>query len=167
MRLKMVGFVLGLFFISSIAFAGNKIGYVDLQKVFNGYKKAAESEATFKKEVEKEQKKINDLQNEIKKMQADYDKKKDLLKPDEKQKKEDELKMKIQEFTKEWSEVNKKLDSRRKELESQRLQEIRDAINEYGKKNGYAVILDKRALLYGETGNDLTNEIIKLLNSKK
>jgi len=161
------GVVCGIFLVSSVSFSASKVGYVDLQKVFTGYKKAMESEASFKKEVEKEQIKINALQAEIKKMQAEYDKKKDILKPEEKKKKEEELKGKIQEFTKKWSEVNKKLDNRRKELEGKRIQEIKDAIKEYGKKHGYSVILDSRAILYGEDANDLTDEIIKLLNSKK
>ena len=163
----LMGIVCSIFLVSSVAFSASKVGYVDLQKVFTGYKKALESEASFKKEVEKEQVKINALQAEIKKMQADYDKKKDVLKPEEKKKKEEAIKEKIQEFTKKWSEVNKKLDNRRKEIESKRIQEIEDAIKEYGKKHGYSIILDKRAILYGEDASDLTDEVIKLLNSKK
>jgi len=110
----LMGVVCGIFLVSSMAFSASKVGYVNLQKVFTGYKKAMESEA----------------------------------------------KEKIQEFTKKWSEVNKKLDNRRKEIEGKRLQEIEDAIKEYGKKHGYSVILDSRAILYGEDASDLTDEII-------
>lgn len=168
MKGRMVSWIIcSVFLVSSLSFSASKVGYVDLQKVFTGYKKAMESEASFKKEVENEQIKINALQAEIKKMQEEYNKKKDILKPEEKKKKEEAIKEKIQEFTKKWSEVNKKLDNRRKELEGKRIQEIKDAIKEYGKKHGYSVILDSRAILYGEDANDLTDEIIKLLNSKK
>jgi len=161
------GVVYGVFLVSSVAFSASKVGYVDLLKVYTGYKKAMESEASFNKEVEKEQVKINELQAEIKKMQAEYNKKKDVLKPEEKKKKEEELKEKNQEFTKKLIEVNKKLNERRKEFEGKRIQEIKDAIKEYGKKHGFSIILDKRAILYGEDASDLTDEVIKLLNSKK
>jgi len=168
MKGKMLVWVIcSIFLVSSVSFSASKVGYVDLQKVYTGYKKAMESEAAFRKKVENEQVKINALQAEIKKMKEEYDKKKDILKPEEKKKKEEELKEKFQEFTKKWSEVNKKLDERRKEFEGERIQEIRNAIKEYGKKHGYTVILDSRVILYGEDVNDLTDEIIKLLNSKK
>jgi len=77
------------------------------------------------------------------------------------------LRKKIQEFSRKWAEVNKKLDERRKELENARLKEIKDAIKKYGKEKGYTVILDSRVILFGETSADLTDEIIKVLNSKK
>ena len=46
------------------------------------------------------------------------------------------------------------------------LKEMSDVIKEYGQKNGYSIILNDRVLLYGDSGMDLTNEIIKILNEK-
>ena len=37
----------------------------------------------------------------------------------------------------------------------------------YGKEKGYTVILDSRVILFGETSADLTDEIIKVLNSRR
>jgi Skp family chaperone for outer membrane proteins len=37
-------------------------------------------------------------------------------------------------------------------------------IQEYGKNNGYLIILNDRVLLYGDETEDLTEKIIKILN---
>ena len=44
------------------------------------------------------------------------------------------------------------------------LKEMNDVIRGYGEKNGYAIILNDRVLLYGQKTMDLTDDIIKLLN---
>ncbi len=153
------------FLMPRIAFSQTvKIGYVDLKEVFSKFEKANEMEGKFKKEVEVEQKNVSELEANIKKMQEDYSKKKDIMKPEEREKKEAELKDKIQEFTKMWSDVNKKLDEKRKGLEDVLLKEIKEKIEEYGQKNGYTAILDSRVVIYGQNAVNITGEIIKVVN---
>lgn len=46
---------------------------------------------------------------------------------------------------------------------------VKEEIRSYGKANGYTYILgggDGGSVLYGTDANDLTNEIVKLLNDK-
>ncbi len=146
-------------------FAQNiKIGYVDIKKIFSNYEKAKKTEEGFRKEVMEEQKNIDKMQEEIKKMQEDYEKKKSFMKPEEQKKKEEEIRAKLQEFSKKWTEVSQRLDEKGKLLEGQIIDEIKKVIAEYAKKNGYAVIIDSRLLLYGDNSCDLTEEIIKILN---
>ena len=143
-----------------------KIGYVELQKVFANYKKAQEEEATFKKEITKEQSKIGELQEEIKKLQEEFEAKKDLMKPEEKKKKEEEMNAKIQEFSTAWRLVNQNLDKKRMDLEKTVLEEITKTVKKYGEKHGYKLIIDSRVVLFGPEGIDLTEEITKTLNTK-
>jgi len=143
-----------------------KIGYVEIQKVFSGYGKAGEAEKSFKKDVEAEQKKVSQLESTIKEMQAEFEKKKDVLKPEERSRKEEEIREKVQEFSMLWSNINKSLDAKRQKLEDSILEEIRAEIKDYGKKNGFTAIFDSRLVLYGQENIDLTEEIIKVLNEK-
>ncbi|MCM8833223.1 MAG: OmpH family outer membrane protein, partial [Candidatus Omnitrophica bacterium] len=106
------------------------------------------------------------MEGEIKKMQEDYEKKKNMMKPEEQTKKENELKGKIQELSKKYLETKQRLDERGKALENQIFENIKKAISQYAKKNGYSIIVDSRMILYGENAVDLTDEIIKLLNEK-
>ena len=157
---------LAVAFLSPLYGKEETLGYVDMQEVFQCYHKAQKSEEILKSEVADEQKKINALQEEVKQMRDAFEKKKDLLKPDERKKQEESLREKITELSTLLREANTKLDRRRKELEDARLQEIVDVVREYGKKNGYRVILDSRAVIYGAEAANLTTEIIKLVNQK-
>lgn len=161
--MKKILFVLVFIFLLAEAESG-KIGYVDIKKIFENYKKAKTVEEGFKKEIESEQKKIDEMQEEFKKMQEEYEKKKNIMKPEEQQKKEEELKTKLQEIQKKWIETKQKLDERGKSLENQIFEEIKKAIGEFAKKNGYTIVLDSRLILYGDNASDLTDEIIKILN---
>jgi len=106
------------------------------------------------------------LQEEIKKLQEEFEAKKDLMKPEEKKKKEEEMKAKIQEFSTAWRNVNQNLDKKRMELEKIVLEEITKTVKKYGKKHGYKLIIDSRVVLFGPEGIDLTEEITKTLNTK-
>jgi outer membrane protein len=44
------------------------------------------------------------------------------------------------------------------------LKEMNSVIQEYGKNQGYSIILNDRVLLYGDPAEDLTDKIIKILN---
>ncbi|MCX7917035.1 MAG: OmpH family outer membrane protein [bacterium] len=154
-------------FISSFLFAqSSKIGYVDIKKVFDNYEEAKKIEENFKKEVDEAQKSLDKLQEEVKKMQDEYEKKKNLMKPEEQTKKENELRVKIQELSKKWMETKQKLDEKGKNLEAQIFEDIKKAISDYAKKNGYYMVVDSRLILYGESAVDLTDEVIKLINKK-
>ncbi|MBN1444561.1 MAG: OmpH family outer membrane protein [Candidatus Omnitrophica bacterium] len=161
-------FLTGIF--SSLIFAGTafsqtvKIGCVDLKTVFDRYEKAKSVEADFLKKVETKQKEVGVMEEKIKKMQAEYEQKKDVMKPEEKSKKESELKEEIKKFADKWTEVNKELDKERKELEEELLEEIRKEVKAYGEKNGFAVILDSRVVIYGQKSVDLTEQMIKIVN---
>jgi len=162
----LIGGVIGVsFMFQGVALSQTvKIGYVDLKEVFSMFEKANEMEANFMKEVETEQKKVTELEANIKKMQAEYEQKKDIMKPEESTGKEAELKASIQKFAGMWSEVNKKLDEKRKELEDILLEEIKGEVKVYGEKNGFTVILDSRVIIYGQELVNLTGEIIKGIN---
>ncbi|MCM8784982.1 MAG: OmpH family outer membrane protein [Candidatus Omnitrophica bacterium] len=159
-----------LFFLSFMSICllaqNSKIGYIDIKKVFDNYEEAKKTEANFKKEVDEAQKDLDKLEGEVKKMQEDYEKKKNMMKPEEQTKKENELKGKIQELSKKYLETKQRLDERGKTLENQIFENIKKAISEYAKKNGYSIVVDSRMILYGEDAVDLTEEIIKILNKK-
>ncbi|MGC8976521.1 MAG: OmpH family outer membrane protein [Candidatus Ratteibacteria bacterium] len=144
-----------------------KIGYVDIKRIFDNYQKAKNIQESFKKEVMDEQKNMDKMQEDIKKMQEDYEKKKNMMKPEEQAKRESEIRRKIQEFSQKWTEVSKKLDEKGKDLENQILEEIKAVTGEYAKKNGYSIVLDSRLIFYGDNTCDISDEIIKILNSKK
>ena len=148
---------------SGIAFAQTvKIGYVDVKKVYYKYDKALKLEEAFNKDVEK----VSELENSIKKMQSDYEQKKDIMKPEERINKEAELKLKIQEYQTVLGEFKKKMDEKQKETEKI-VEEIKKEVQAYGEKSKYTLILSSIGILYsGADVVDVTDEIIKIMNKK-
>jgi len=154
----------------SLLFAGTafsqtvKIGYVDLKVVFEKYKKTAVEEKKFKEDVEKKEAELKALELEMNSKKNDYDKKKDVMKPEERSKTETELKAKFEQYTKKYAEIGKELETKRKDLEAGLLEEIRKEIKAYGDKNSFTVILDSRMVMGGKSAVDITEEMVKVLN---
>ncbi|MCX8082415.1 MAG: OmpH family outer membrane protein [bacterium] len=157
---KVIGFCI---LISGIVFAQTvKIGYVDVKEVYYKYDKAVKLEEGFNKEIEK----VSELEKSIKKMQSEYEQKKDIMKPDERIKKEAELKLKMQEYSTALGDFKKKMDEKQKETEKI-VDEIKKEVQAYGEKNKYTVILSSASILYyGTDVIDVTGEIIKIMNKK-
>jgi len=58
-----------------------KIGYVNIETIFDQYSKTEESRVEFEKEKEIQQKEVVKKQEDLRKLQEAYDKQKDVLKP--------------------------------------------------------------------------------------
>ncbi len=168
----------GVFLISSYGFSATaakdkesqkslKIGYVNLEMVFDQYKKTAESREEFEKEREIQQKEIAKKQEELRKAQESYEKKKDVLKPEEKKKSEEEIQRLQQEFYNYVGLANQKLDDKKNQLIEARLKEIHEAIKEFATKEKYDFILNSQAVFFGLEGTDVTEQLIRFLNGKE
>jgi outer membrane protein len=144
-----------------------KIGYVNLEMVFDQYKKTAESRSEFEKERDLQQKEIAKKQEELRKAQESYEKQKDVLKPEEKKKSEEEIQRLQQEFYSFVGAANQKLDEKKNQLIEARLNEIQQAIKDFAIQEKYDFILSSQAVLYGPEGTDITEQVIKFLNKEK
>jgi len=137
-----------------------KIGYVDLAKAFDQYKKTKESEKTLNekgKTKEAERKKMVDELRKLKDEQA-------LLSDKAKAEKQNVLDEKIkvlQEFDRR---VQDELLKERNEALGGILKDIEKVVTDYSKETGYDYVINSRALLFGQEQYDLTEEIIKRLN---
>lgn len=144
-----------------------KVGYVNLELVFDQYSKTAESRNEFDKERESQQKEIAKKQEELRKAQELYEKQKDLLKPEEKKKSEEEIQRMQQDFYNFVGMANQKLEEKKNQLIEARLKEIQDAIKDFAIKEKYDFILNSQAVFYGPEGSDITQQVVKFLNKEK
>jgi len=142
--------------------AGDKIAYMDLGKVFDEYNKTKDLDKQLEAKSSAKQGDRDKMVVEIKKMKDDLDLAKDADKAKKQAAVEEKLK-KLQDFDKE------SRDSLRKDRDDMArsiLKEIKDTIDEIGKKEGYAYILDSRAVLFGSDVNNLTDRVLKILNDQ-
>jgi len=152
-------FAFGLF--AGVACAKEyKLGYVDLAKVFDEYKKTKDSEKGLEekgKAKEAERAKMVDELRKLKDEQA-------LLSEKAKAEKQTIIDNKIkvlQDFDRMTRDA---LVKERNDLLGGILKDIEKVVSDYAKATGYDFVLNSRMLLYGGEQYDLTAEILTRLN---
>lgn len=154
-------FVAGMFFGASSASAKEyKIGYVDLAKVFDEYKKTKDSEKNLEakgKSKEADRAKMIDELRKLKDEQA-------LLSDKAKAEKQTVIDNKIKSLQDFDKITRDELVKERNDILALILKDIEKIVTDYSKANGYDFILNSRMLLYGGEQYDLTAEILSRLN---
>ncbi|TAN59378.1 OmpH family outer membrane protein [bacterium] len=150
----------GILFLNP-AFAAEKIGTVDVGKLFDEYKKTQEYDKDLEQKANAYEKDRDAKISDVKQLQD----KLGLLADAEKDKKQKELEDKVKsvrEFslTKE-SELKKERDERLKEV----LKDIESAVEEYAKKEGYSMIFNDRVFVYNNKASDITPKVLESLQS--
>lgn len=153
-----------LFSISAPVFSESqgKIGYIDLSRSFDEYQKTKDFDKELEGKGDMKQKEREKVVQEIRKMREELE----LMNKDAREKKETDIEAKIKSLQDFDQEAKTDLTRERDNMVKDILKEMSDVIKEYGEKNGYSIIVNDRVLLYGDSGMDLTNEIIKILNDK-
>lgn len=147
---------------SKVSFAEYKFGYVDINQLFNNYKKTIEADKTLGNKQEKKQKEREKLVSEIRKLKEGMELLSDEAKKEQQRKMSEKIK-RLQEFDRETrNELLKQRDDIAKEI----IKELDRVIKEIGKKEGYTFIFNERFILYSDKGHDLTNKVLKILNKR-
>ncbi len=154
-------FVVGIFgAVAQAAEKAYKIGYVDLAKVFDEYKKTKESEQSLEAKGKAKEAERAGMVEELRKLKDEQA----LLSEKAKGEKQTIIDNKIrvlQEFDRR---TRDDLMKERNDMLALILKDIEKIVAEYSKANGFDFILNSRMLLYGAEGYDLTKEVLSRLN---
>ncbi len=159
---KFVFLIVGIIFVASSVWAGEKFACVNLEKVFNEYQKTKDEEEKLTAEGKQKQAEIDARLKEIDKLKEGMD----LLSDKEKEKKKKELDKKMEELRQFDRQARADLMKKRDTIIREILDEIDQGIKEYAKSKGYTIIFNSRALLYKQDKLDITDEVINYLNEK-
>ncbi len=147
---------------SQSAFAADaRIGFIDLQKAISSTKGWKRGFASFKNSFKKEKDVIAKKEVRIKKMLEDLNKQSFVLDPKLKKKKEDDFRKQKVAFERYVEDQNAAFAKKEKEMTQQLLIQMVEVIKKIGKDKKYTMILEKKAVLYHNEGNDLTELAIK------
>lgn len=158
-----VAFAVGLFFCAAqdkVYAKEYKIGYVDLAKIFDEYKKTKDSEKGLEekgKAKEADRKKMMDELRKLKDEQA-------LLSDKAKAEKQAVIDTKIKALQDFDRNTRDALMKERNDLLGGILKDIENVVTAYAKESGYDLVLNSRMLLYGAEQYDLTVEVLNRLN---
>jgi len=140
-----------------------KVGFVDLAKVFDQYSKTVEFEKSLEEKGKSKEAERNKLVEEVRKMQDEAA----VLSEDAKAKKQPAIDEKIKAL-REFNRVTQdELIKERNEKVSEILADIQKVVEAYSKQETFDVMLNSRMLLYGNEQLDVTEEILKRLNTKQ
>lgn len=165
MRKFFVILFIGLFLFVGALYAyakEQKMAYVDLDRVFEEYNKTKEEYKSLDDRLKQKEGERKKMVDEIRRLKDELE----LLSDKGKEAKQAVIDDKINAL----SEFDRKA---KDDFKKDRLNAIRDISNEidkviqdYGKSQGYDYIFSSRAMVFGKDEYDITNEVIKILNSK-
>ena len=162
-----VGIGLFAFAISAVAQNQFKLGVVDTQKVFEGYKRAKTADEVLKTAEDKLRGQLEDVRAEIQTMEERLTKQKLFLDDPQTESIENDIRLKKQEYQRELQIGQESILAKQKELVEPILKEIETLITEIGKNGGYNLILEKRLVtLYVDPNYDLTESVLQTLNEQ-
>lgn len=140
--------------------AADKIGYVDLARVFDEYQKTKDLDKALEAKGAEKQAERDKMVADIKKLRDEAELASAKAK-EEKQAKIDEKIKTLQEFDRSTRDaLRKERDSMVRDI----LKEVETVIQNHGKTQGYTYILNDRVLLFKSEQSDLTQPIVKGLN---
>lgn len=157
-----IGLVFGACVIQKAEAADVKIGYVDLAKVFDQYQWTVDADKDLEQRSGGKQTERDNKVDEIKGMREELE----LASKTAREEKQDVIDQKIKDLKEFDREVTTDLRKERDVHVREILKEINDAVQEYGKANGYTLIIHERVLLYGQETLDVSDDIIKILNER-
>ena len=160
-------YILIIFFsIISISKSSENIAYLDLDNIVKNTKAGKSIINKLKASKDSALKKFEQKEKELKKAEEDINKQKNVLS-------KEELKSKVLNFRKEVSSFRSEREKLINNFNIKKTQEfekffkkITPIIGEYIKKKKIDIVLDKKNIFLANKNNDITHEIIKLIDEK-
>ena len=139
-----------------------KVAYVNVGKLFDAYERTKASESVLEKKGKQKEAEMEGRVTELKKLRESLE----LLNDKAREAKARDIEAKADELKRFRANTSRDLRSERDEIAEGILKEIQAVVADYGKSNGFSLILDERTMLYGQATYDATDEILGVLNSR-
>ena len=146
-----------------------KIGYVDNVKLMDEYQQKIDVESKFKVKADALAKKRDSISQAFQMEAQAFQTKAQSMSQSKAQEEYAAMQQKGQIIGQQLQQQDQQLQMEGQTEMDSIVSKVKEEIKAYGKKNGYSYILgggDGGSVLYGTEANDLTDEIVKILNDK-
>jgi outer membrane protein len=150
---------------TAFAVDGVKLGSVDLNKIAQESEAGKKAMGALKEIADKYQDALKTRQKELETLQSALEGKAKSLSAAKRIAREKELQKKFQEFQQYAKNAQQEFAAKESEFSKPIREDLEKLVKEYGRSNGYTAILLKEGLVYIDSKNDLTDEILKLFNA--
>ena len=167
MKIRSLLLLIFFIFFSKISLSHEKsIVYIDLNKIMSnsiaGKSITSQLENNHKKNISK----FKNIEEELKKEEAEIISQKNVITKEEFEKKIIDLRDKANKFRKERNNNINNLNNQRLEATSKMITLVRPILSEFSDKNSISLILDKKNIIIGKTLLDITDDILKIIDEK-
>ena len=167
MKIRSLLLLIFFIFFSKISLSHEKtIVYIDLNKIMNnsiaGKSITSQLENNHKKNISK----FKNIEEELKKEEAEIISQKNVITKEEFEKKIIDLRNKANKFRKERNNNINNLNNQRLEATSKMITLVRPILSEFSDKNSISLIIDKKNIIIGKTLLDITDDILKIIDEK-
>ena len=165
------GFTLLLFVMSNIAFAADKIGFVNIPEIIKDSNAGKKAAAEFKSLAEKKAAPVKSLENELRKMKEDLDKQGSMMADSARRDKEAAFQKKQRDYQLMAQDLNDELQKRDQEIFQKMMPGISKAIRIIAEKEKCVAIfligIPAAPVAYYSKENDITSKVIDEFNKSK
>ena len=147
--------------------ANEKIVYLNVNYVFSNSISGKEANKSFENKVKNLQNEVNKFTKNINNEKDKLIKQKNILSDEEFNKKFTDIDNKIKEFNKKIKIRNDEIINLRKQVRSKFTKELKNILSNYSTENSINMILKQEDILVGSKTLDISNDILKIVDSKK
>tara|TARA_Y100000746_G_scaffold47808_1_gene36960 strand:+ start:270 stop:797 length:528 start_codon:yes stop_codon:yes gene_type:complete len=140
--------------------------FIDFKKVLNQSTAGKKAQDFLKNKLESEMKKFKKQEDGIRKEEKDLIAKKKLITQEEYKKKVENLRKKVSELQKNRQSSLSNVGKLRAKAKQELLQKLNPIIKKYMSDNKIRIVLDREAVLLGDSSLDITSKIIEILNKE-
>ena len=151
---------------SSILYAQEKIVYLDTNYLLTQSDVGKYVNSKLKKINDNNVKEFKETELNIKSIEEDLLKQKNILKKEDYEKKISDLKNKYKSYQEQRNKKNAELTQLRNKAGNEILNHINEILTNYSKRESISLIIEKKNVVIGKSDLDVTSDILSLLNNK-
>ncbi|MBL7663028.1 OmpH family outer membrane protein [bacterium] len=151
------------------ALAETKFAYVDLQRAMSASAQGTKAQKEYEEQVKREQAKIDAKKQSFEAMQSELEKQRASLSDKARAEKQDKLIALEKDIKRDFTDSQDMLRRKNSQLVGEMLKKVKVIVEQVGKDKGYTMVFEKSAssLIYADTTLDITDDVIKVLDSGK
>ena len=148
-------------------FAENNIVFLNVNYIYNNSISGKNANEMIEKKIQKLDTKIKTFSSQINLDKENLIKQKNILSEEEYKKKFNIIDNQINEFNKKIKIENNEINEIKKKIRSNFVEELRKILSEYSLENSIQLIIEQENVLIGSNKLNITDDILKVVNSKK
>jgi len=163
---KKITFISILFLIFQVNLAADVPHHLDFKYILNQSDAGKKAQTYLKKKLDDGAKALKKKENAIQEEEKKIIQQKKVISAEEYKKKVTDLRNKVNSLQKERNTLLSEVSKQRSKAKTELLKNLNPIIQEYMKEKNIRMVLDKKSILLADENLDITQDIIKRLNSK-